>query len=153
MQLRIIAVGKVRERYIAAACDDFRTRLAPYYPLEIAEVKASAAAQPAAAVSEEGERILKFLHDDDSFWLLDREGEELSSEQLSGAVVAVGNTGTRRLTLAVAGTYGAADSLRRRADFIWSLSKLTFLHEWARGIVLEQLYRAAKIARNEPYHH
>jgi len=53
----------------------------------------------------------------------------------------------------IAGTYGASPELLARATFRWSLSKLTFLHEWARMIVLEQLYRAAKIARNEPYHH
>jgi 23S rRNA (pseudouridine1915-N3)-methyltransferase len=68
-------------------------------------------------------------------------------------IAAVGNGGTRRMVFVIAGTYGADDSLRERADFVWSLSKLTFLHEWARMVVLEQLYRAAKIARNEPYHH
>jgi 23S rRNA (pseudouridine1915-N3)-methyltransferase len=59
----------------------------------------------------------------------------------------------QRLTLVIAGTYGAAPALLERADFMWSLSQLTFLHEWARMLVLEQLYRAAKIARDEPYHH
>jgi len=57
------------------------------------------------------------------------------------------------LTLVVAGTYGADRAIVERADFVWSLSSLTFLHEWARAIVVEQLYRAAKIARNEPYHY
>lgn len=105
------------------------------------------------AIREEAERILKLLHQDDCVWLLDREGQELSSEELSGKIAAIANAGTRRMTLVVAGTYGAGDALRNRADFRWSLSRLTFLHEWARMIVLEQLYRAAKIARNEPYHH
>jgi 23S rRNA (pseudouridine1915-N3)-methyltransferase len=62
-------------------------------------------------------------------------------------------SGAQRLTLVIAGAYGADASLRMRAEFLWSLSELTFLHEWTRMIVLEQLYRAAKIARNEPYHH
>ena len=57
------------------------------------------------------------------------------------------------LTLVIAGTYGAAPALLERAQFRWSLSRLTLLHEWARALVLEQLYRAAKIAANEPYHH
>ena len=153
MQLRIIAVGKVRERYIASACDDFRTRLAPYYPVEIVEVKPSAGSQPTLAVREESERVLKLLHEDDCVWLLDRLGDELSSEQVSRMIAAVGNAGTRRMTFVIAGTFGGSDQLRDRADFVWSLSKLTFLHEWARAVVLEQLYRAAKIARNEPYHH
>ena len=63
------------------------------------------------------------------------------------------NAGQPRLTLLIAGTYGASTELQARAQFAWSLSKLTLLHEWARMLVLEQLYRAAKIARNEPYHH
>jgi 23S rRNA (pseudouridine1915-N3)-methyltransferase len=153
MQIRIVAVGKVRERYVAAACDDFRTRIAPYYPTDIVEVKASLGSQPGTAMREEAERVLRQVHEDDCMWLLDREGDELSSEELSRMVGAVSNRGARRLTLVIAGTYGAADALRERADFVWSLSRLTFLHEWARMIVLEQLYRAGKIARNEPYHH
>jgi 23S rRNA (pseudouridine1915-N3)-methyltransferase len=153
MQIRVIAVGKLRERYVTAACEDFRTRIAPYYPLDVVEVKASLGAQPALAMREEAERVLRQVHEDDRVWLLDRTGEQLSSEELSRMVGEVANAGTRRLTLIVAGTYGADESLRKRADFVWSLSKLTLLHEWARMFVLEQLYRAAKIARNEPYHH
>jgi 23S rRNA (pseudouridine1915-N3)-methyltransferase len=72
---------------------------------------------------------------------------------LSEKLTDLSRSGASRLTLAIAGTYGAHPSLLDRADFTWSLSALTFLHEWARMIVLEQLYRAAKIARNEPYHH
>ena len=153
VQIRVLAVGKMRERYAAQACAEFEKRLRPYYPVEIVEVKASDGGQPVNAMREEAERIAKHVHEDDCVWLLDRTGEQLSSEQLSRMISAVGNEGTRRLTFVIAGTYGAADSLRERADFVWSLSALTFLHEWARMIVLEQVYRAAKIARNEPYHH
>lgn len=153
MQLRVVAVGKVRERYVAAACDDFAKRLAPYYPIEIVEVKAALGTQPEAAMREEAARILGALHEDDFVCLLDRGGQALSSEEFSRKLAEVGNTGARRMVFVIAGTYGADASLHRRAGFTWSLSNLTFLHEWARAIVLEQLYRAAKIARNEPYHH
>jgi 23S rRNA (pseudouridine1915-N3)-methyltransferase len=153
MQLRVVAVGKVRERYVAAACEDFAKRLAPYYPLDMVEVKAALGAQPESAMREEGARILSALGDDDFVCLLDRTGEQLSSEELSRKLASIGNTGARRMVFVIAGTYGADPAVQRRAGFIWSLSKLTFLHEWARMIVLEQLYRAAKIARNEPYHH
>ena len=102
---------------------------------------------------EEAARILKHVRVDDPTWLLDRTGIELSSEELSRTVGAVSASGAQRLTLIVAGTYGADPSLVERANFRWSLSRLTFLHEWARMLVLEQLYRAAKILRNEPYHH
>ncbi len=102
---------------------------------------------------EEAERIVKLIRPDERVWLLDRSGTHLSSIALSERVRATADAGTGRLTLVVAGTYGADKNLRERAEFAWSLSELTFLHEWARAIVLEQLYRAAKIARNEPYHH
>lgn len=153
VQIRVVAVGKLKTPYAAQACEEFAKRLSPYYPLDVVEVKASDGRQPEQAMREEAERIAKQLHEDDCVWLLDRTGDELSSEQLSRAITGVANRGARRMTFVIAGTYGAADSLRRRADFVWSLSSLTFLHEWARMIVLEQMYRAAKIARNEPYHH
>jgi len=153
VQIRIVAVGKLKAQYAVQACAEFAKRLTPYYPLDIVEVKACDGSQPAQAMREEAERIGRHLHEDDCVWLLDREGGELSSEQLSGMIAAVANRGTRRMTFVIAGTYGAGEALRRRADFVWSLSPLTFLHEWARMIVLEQIYRAAKIARNEPYHH
>jgi 23S rRNA (pseudouridine1915-N3)-methyltransferase len=153
MRIRVVAVGKLKAPYAAQACAEFAKRLGPYYPLDVVEVKASDGSRPEQAMHEEADRIAKQLHDDDCVWLLDRTGDELSSEQLSRAIAGVANQGARRMTFVIAGTYGAADSLRERADFVWSLSALTFLHEWARMIVLEQIYRAAKIARNEPYHY
>ena len=153
MILRLIAVGKIREPYIAAALEDFRKRLRPYYPLEEREIKAAAGDNPQAAVAQEAQRILKAIEPHDVVWLLERGGMQLSSTELSLRLSSVADAGTTRLTLVIAGTYGAAPELQARAQFLWSLSSLTFLHEWARAIVLEQLYRAAKIARNEPYHH
>ncbi len=114
-------------------------------------MRASNGSDPARAIAEEGERILKAAGDG-VLWALDRAGTELSSERLSAKIIELESRGTP-LTLAIGGTFGLAQGVRARADFVWSLSKLTFLHEWARMIVLEQLYRAAKIARREPYHH
>jgi len=153
MKYRLVAVGKLREPYIAAAAADFRERLSRYESYEEVEVPASHGADPARAVREEGERILAALSPDDTLWLLDREGSALSSPELAGRLRDLADSGTRRIVFAIAGPYGASEALAARAGFRWSLSPLTFLHEWARAIVLEQLYRAAKIARNEPYHH
>lgn len=153
VQIRVIAVGKLKAPYAVQACGEFAKRIAPYHPLEIVEVKASDGSRPGQAMREEAERIGKHVREDDCVWLLDRGGEALSSEELSRRMAAVANQGTRRMAFIIAGTFGADDSLRERADFVWSLSPLTFLHEWARMIVLEQIYRAAKIARREPYHH
>ncbi len=104
-------------------------------------------------MASEGDAILKLIDRADYVWLLERTGESMSSEELSRRIEALPHRGIARLTLVVAGTYGASDALLARADTLWSLSPLTLLHEWARALVLEQLYRAAKIARDEPYHH
>jgi 23S rRNA (pseudouridine1915-N3)-methyltransferase len=151
MHLRIVAVGKLRDRAASAVSAEFQKRLRGYHRLEISEVRASSGAEPAKAVREEGERLLRAAGDG-LLWALDRTGTELSSEELSGKIIELESRG-RPLTLAIGGTFGLSQEVRSRAEFVWSLSKLTFLHEWARMIVLEQLYRAAKIARSEPYHH
>ncbi|MEO6912477.1 MAG: 23S rRNA (pseudouridine(1915)-N(3))-methyltransferase RlmH [Candidatus Baltobacteraceae bacterium] len=153
MQLRLIVVGKIRESYVGAACENFRKRLRPYYSLEEIEIRPADGSDPRQAIRSEGKRILKVLSPDDRAWLLDRAGRQLSSVALSRHLDEVSRSGVSRLTLIIAGTYGADSALVKRAEFLWSLSELTFLHEWARMIVLEQLYRAAKITRNEPYHH
>jgi 23S rRNA (pseudouridine1915-N3)-methyltransferase len=153
VNLRLIAVGKLRAAYVADACAEMRKRLAPYYPYEEVEVRAADGSDPAAAMREESDRILKLLRPAEPVWLLERTGMQLASDELAAQLDRVAASGTGRLTLIVAGTYGSDARVRERATFLWSLSKLTFLHEWARMLVLEQLYRAAKIARNEPYHH
>jgi len=153
MKIRLIAVGKVREAYVAAALADFRARLRHYFTVDEIEVPAAHGADPTRAMREEGQRLLKALEPGDVVWLLERDGTELSSTELSERLRELADGATGRLVLAIGGAYGASPELIARADFRWSLSRLTFLHEWARALVVEQLYRAAKIARNEPYHH
>lgn len=153
MIVRIVAVDRIRTPYVARACEDFRARLRAYHAYDEIEVRAGNGRDPQAAMREEAERIARHLRDDDRMWLIDRCGTQVSSEALAARIGDVGRSGAQRLTLVIGGAYGTVDSLRARAEFVWSLSELTFLHEWARAIVLEQLYRAAKIARNEPYHH
>jgi len=153
MQLRLIAVGKVREPYIAAGVADFRKRIAPYHRLDEVEIRAADGAQPDRAMASEGEAILRAIAPNDVVWLLEREGTEVSSLELAERLERYAVDGVSALTFVIAGTYGAAPAVHARADVRWSLSRLTFLHEWARLLVLEQLYRATKIARGEPYHH
>jgi 23S rRNA (pseudouridine1915-N3)-methyltransferase len=140
MQLRLIAVGKLREPYLIAAAEDFRRRLRPYHKLEEIEVRDDAA-------------VLHRLRPDDHVWLLERTGTMFSSEEFAQRLERLPVEGISRATFVIAGADGADAALLARANVRWSLSPLTFLHEWARVLVLEQLYRAAKIAANEPYHH
>jgi 23S rRNA (pseudouridine1915-N3)-methyltransferase len=153
MHVRLIAVGKLREPYLIAAAEDFRKRLRPYHRLEEVEVRAGDGSDAARSTASEGEAILRLIAPHDHVWLLERTGTEFSSAELAARIERLAVEGTSDLTLVIAGTYGAAPALLARAQVRWSLSRLTLLHEWARALVLEQLYRAAKIAANEPYHH
>ncbi len=153
MRIRLLAVGKLRDRATIEACAEFAKRLAPYHAFETIEVRAAHGGRPQDAVRSEAAALLRQVRSGEPLWLLERTGTQLSSDELAARLSALRHTGIPSLCIAVAGTYGADPSLRERADFVWSLSKLTLLHEWARAIVLEQLYRAAKIASNEPYHH
>ncbi len=151
MHLHLIAVDRVRERYVAEAVADFSKRLAPYHRLDVTEIK-PARGERGAVVEREASAILAHVAPEATLWLLERDGAQLSSEELAARLDALPTAGISRLTLAIGGAFGNGAALRARADFTWSLSRLTLLHEWARAIVLEQLYRATKIARNEPYH-
>ena len=116
-------------------------------------MRAADGVTPARAVDIEGASVLHVLTPTDHVWLLERSGTEFASDELAIRLEALALGGTSRVTFVIAGTYGASAALLERADVRWSLSRLTLLHEWARALVLEQLYRATKIAANEPYHH
>jgi 23S rRNA (pseudouridine1915-N3)-methyltransferase len=153
VHFRIIAVGRLRVPYLAAAAADFRRRLAPYHRLEEIDVRAGDGERPAAAMALEAAAILRALTPQDQVWLLERTGDEFSSLEVAERLERLALGGNSRVTFVIGGTYGAAPELAARADVRWSLSRLTLLHEWARALVLEQLYRATKITNNEPYHH
>jgi 23S rRNA (pseudouridine1915-N3)-methyltransferase len=149
MNVALIAVDRLREPYLRAGCALYVKRLARYAGIAIVEVrKASGADGPA----QEGRDILARVTSDDAVWVLDRTGDDVSSEDLAARLGLVERSGRRRLAVVIGGPEGLHASVLERADFRWSLSRQTFLHEMARLIALEQLYRAFKIARGEPYH-
>ena len=145
MNITLLAVDRLREPYLRDGCALYIKRLAPLLPVRIVEVRPGAKTEESAA-------LLKQIAADATVWALDQSGAELSSEQLAGRLQTVERSGSNHLALVIGGAEGLEDSVRSRADFIWSLSPLTFLHEMARLMVLEQLYRAVKINRGEPYH-
>jgi 23S rRNA (pseudouridine1915-N3)-methyltransferase len=149
VKIDLIAVDKLREPYLQEGCALYVQRLAPLLPVTMIDIKASTA--PNGSLIE-GEAMLRRLDDDAVLWALDQTGHAMTSHELARRLAAAENSGCRRLVLAIGGAEGLAPAVRKRADFIWSLSELTFLHEMARLIVLEQLYRAVKINRGQPYH-
>ncbi len=149
MKIVIVAVDKLREAYIRSGCALYEERLQPLASVSTREVRAKVAS---SRVKAEGQAILSVVAPDDCVWALDQGGKILSSFEVAQKLAAVERSGRRRLVLAIGGAEGLSDDVLKRADFVWSLSRLTFLHEMARLLVLEQLYRAIKINRGEPYH-
>ena len=102
---------------------------------------------------KEGEMILEWLHKDDYLIALDEKGKQMESEGMAAFLQARANESTRQLVFVIGGAYGLDQSILKRADHVWSLSKLTFPHQLVRLILAEQVYRACSIMKNEKYHH
>lgn len=150
MSVRILAVGKRHEAWVAGGISRYEQRLRK--PFDVAwQLMPHSSRDGDAARAEESDRILAKLGDD-FVVLLDERGRNVDSPELA-AVLQGGLAASRSVTLVVGGAYGVDDRVRGRADFVWSLSKLVFPHQLVRLIATEQLYRAQEIAAGRPYHH
>ncbi|GAW93762.1 23S rRNA (pseudouridine(1915)-N(3))-methyltransferase RlmH [Calderihabitans maritimus] len=158
MHVLIIAVGKLREKYLQQGVREYAKRLKPYARLEIIEVpeeKVSEKVSPAEkrqALEREAEKVLRYLPDKSHMIVLDIQGKLLSSEEFSRYLEDLSLRGQSNIAFVVGGPLGLDPKLISRADFRLSFSPMTFPHQLARLILLEQIYRAFKILRNEPYH-
>ncbi len=151
MRRTLLAVGSLRPAF-RAACDEYLRRLARLAPLDEREVRqAGKAGNVAAQRAEEGKRLLDAIPDGAAVVLLDHAGTAWTSEALAAQLERWQLAGQDRLFV-VGGAVGVSPPVRRRADQVWSLGPLTFPHELARVIVVEQLYRAATLLRGLPYH-
>lgn len=158
MNIRIIAVGKLKEKYWRDAVAEYSKRLGAYCSLEIIEIKESPLrANPSPADEEavkkaEGEEILRHLGKGDYVMTLEIKGKSLSSEQLAAKVADLALDGKSSIAFVIGGSLGLSPDVSRRADFKLSFSAMTFPHQMMRVILLEQIYRSYKINRNETYH-
>ena len=158
MKFRIAAVGKIKEDWLKAGIAEYVKRLTPTASVEIVDFPENKMPErPSEAVkqsvlTEEGEKLLRTTCADDYVILLDLKGKELSSESLSALLEKEMVAGHSRFTFLIGGPFGNGENLRRRADFCLKLSDMTFTHQMARLILTEQLYRAMKIMKHEPYH-
>lgn len=158
MNIRIIAVGKLKEKYWRDAVAEYSKRLGAYCSLEIIEIKESPLrANPSPADEEavkkaEGEEILRHLGKGDYVMTLEIKGKSLSSEQLASKIANLALDGKSSITFVIGGSLGLSPDVSRRADFKLSFSAMTFPHQMMRVILLEQIYRSFKINRNETYH-
>jgi 23S rRNA (pseudouridine1915-N3)-methyltransferase len=158
MQVHLIVVGKIKERFLREGILEYEKRLRPYVKLqtiEISEEKRPASTSPAvesAAKEKEGERILAAIPEGSYVIALDMQGQSWSSEELAGAVRRWELSGQNQLALLIGGDLGLSPAVLVRSDLRLSLSRMTFTHPIARLLVVEQVYRAFRIIRGEPYH-
>ncbi|HIU25315.1 MAG TPA: 23S rRNA (pseudouridine(1915)-N(3))-methyltransferase RlmH [Candidatus Copromorpha excrementigallinarum] len=158
MNIKILAVGSLKEKYWKEASEEYSRRIGRYCGLQIREIKESPLrANPSPADEEavreaEGRMILDVLKPSDYVITLEIKGEALSSEQMASRLKDLGIQGKSSLVFIIGGSLGLWDQVSRRADFRLSFSAMTFPHQMMRIILLEQIYRSFKIIRNEPYH-
>ncbi|OGI22655.1 MAG: 23S rRNA (pseudouridine(1915)-N(3))-methyltransferase RlmH [Candidatus Melainabacteria bacterium RIFOXYA12_FULL_32_12] len=153
MNINIIAVGKIREKYIKSGIEEFLKRIQPYSSLKITEISAEDLKyDPQKSIEIEGEKILKQIPDTAYVIILDILGRQLDSEEFAAKIKEINLKGINQLVFVIGGAIGLSDSVKRRADFTLSLSKMTFPHQLIRLFLVEQIYRAFKIINNEPYH-
>ncbi|OPY51842.1 MAG: rRNA large subunit methyltransferase [Methanosaeta sp. PtaU1.Bin112] len=159
MIIRIVAVGRLRERYWQDAGADFARRLRPYVRLELIEVseahirEAASAAEEKKAMQEEALAILdKLKHHTGPVIALDRKGRAFDSPGLAAWMRKMVLQGRNEMAFVIGGPLGLAEEALQRADLLLSFSMMTFPHQMMRVILLEQIYRSFRIMHGEPYH-
>jgi len=148
MKFRFIWIGKTKDKNWKALQDEYLKRLSYFVKCEITEIKESAAHE---GPEIEGERILAALNQKTFAVLLDVKGEAISSPKLAAEIEKWQNRGLKEASFIIGGANGVSPRVAEQADISLSLSFLTFTHEMARGILLEQLYRAHTIIKGYPY--
>ena len=155
MRIKIIALGKIKEKFLKDGIDEFLKRLTPYASVEITELSPIEIRDEnltQKALLQEGEKILANIKPDSYVITLEINGKQLSSEEFAAKINEVTNTGVGELVFVIGSSCGIAPTVSQRADFKLSISKMTFLHQFARLLLVEQIYRAFKILKNETYH-
>lgn len=157
MKITVIAVGRIKEKYLKDAIDEYSKRLSKYVNLEIIEIPDEKApetlstAQEIKVKDEEGQKILKNIKDG-VIVALAIEGKQMKSTEFADFFQKNMVSGASHITFVIGGSLGLSDSVINNADFKISFSKMTFPHQLMRVILLEQVFRAFKIIKNEPYH-
>lgn len=158
MNIQIITVGKLKETYLVQGIAEYVKRLGPYAKVQIVEVPDEKAPESMSAAEEvqvkqrESERILAKLHTDAYVVALAIDGKPLSSEELARQVQDLATYGRSHVAFVIGGSLGLAPEVLARADLKLSFGRMTLPHQLMRLVLVEQVYRAFKIMRGEPYH-
>ena len=158
MRFYVVCIGKLKDAYLRDGVAEFVKRMRPYGGITITELNESkigdkpSDADRKQVVGEEGERLLKNVPKNAYTVLLDVYGKTMSSEDLAKTVAKLEVDGVSDMAFIVGGAFGVSDELRKSVNYKLSFSPMTFTHQMVRLLLVEQIYRASKINRNEPYH-
>lgn len=158
MKINIIAVGKLKEKYLKQGIQEYLKRLASYAKvaiIEVADEKAPENMSEAAAnevMRKEGERILANISRDTYVITLEITGKMLPSEEMAAKLDDLATYGKSKIAFVIGGSLGISKEVEKRSDYALSFSKMTFPHQLMRLILVEQVYRGFRIIRGEPYH-
>lgn len=155
MKIKIIALGKIKEKFLKDGIDEFLKRLTPYASVEIIELQPIEIKDEnlvEKALLQEGEKILANIKPDSYVITMEILGKQLSSEEFAAKINEITISGAGELIFVIGSSCGLAPTVSARANFKLSMSKMTFLHQFARLLLVEQIYRAFKILKKETYH-
>ena len=155
MKIKIIALGKIKEKFLKAGIDEFLKRLTPYASIEIIEIPAIEIKDENLTnkvLEEEGQKILTHIKPQSYVITMEIKGKMLSSEEFAQKIEELTNDGTSEIVFVIGSSCGISPIVSERANLKMSMSKMTFLHQFARLILVEQIYRAFKIINGETYH-
>ncbi|DAA97049.1 TPA: 23S rRNA (pseudouridine(1915)-N(3))-methyltransferase RlmH [Candidatus Gastranaerophilales bacterium HUM_9] len=155
MKIKIIALGKIKDKFLKDGIDELKKRLTPYTTFEIVEIQPIEIKDTnltTKILDQEGEKILSLIKPTDYVITMEIKGKQLTSEEFAQKIKDVTNEGLSEIVFVIGSSCGLSKNVSDRANFKLSLSKMTFLHQYARLLLTEQIYRAFKILNNETYH-
>ncbi|MDD5571670.1 MAG: 23S rRNA (pseudouridine(1915)-N(3))-methyltransferase RlmH [Bacteroidales bacterium] len=156
MKITFLVIGKTNDKYLIEGIDIFEKRLKHYINIGfvvIPEIKKNSSGNIEQLKINEGKEIIKKINKSDYIVLLDERGKQMRSEEFANFIIQKQNASVKNLIFIVGGAYGFSEEVYKRADFLLSLSLMTFSHQMVRLFFMEQLYRAFTIIKNESYHH
>lgn len=158
MNIQVVAAGKLKESYLVQGIAEYVKRLGPYAKIQIVEVPDEKAPESMSPAEEEqvkrreGERMLSHVKADSYVIALAIDGKAMSSEDLAGKLQELGTYGRSNVSFIIGGSLGLDSAVLQRADLKLSFGRMTLPHQLMRLVLVEQIYRAFKIMRGEPYH-
>ena len=155
MKIKIIALGKIKEKFLKEGIDEFLKRLTPYASVEIIElspIEIKDEHLTERVLDEEGDKILSHIKPQSFVITMEILGKQFSSEEFAKKINSLTNKGQSEIVFVIGSSCGLSKKVSARSNLKMSMSKMTFLHQFARLLLVEQIYRAFKIIKGETYH-